>query len=549
MKKCEFYGVITAKEEFLYPDTTCEYLPNDINIVTAKNGVRGVQLLLKTQSEKVEISSNSDSFQAEYFEMIKVPVEYNTGDGEEQGGSMVLQKRPKVKPAYVTRLAPFEVFDCLKPMLSNEVSPIDGLLAVYICFKPTENISIGENVIDLTVKLQEGIYECKVTVQVYPVMIPDESFSVTNWFSLDDICRFHQVEFNSDEYCAMLKQYANAMRRTRQTLFFISIDERCIVSNDSFVFDFEYLKKTISIFFEAGMKKMEVGSLLSRGCLPDGSPDMYTDSFKCAMAPTVPIDSLEGYEITVKYIQQLSKFLTENGWEDKVLFHIHDEPDIHYKGENCIAKRKRDFYLAASILRKYLPHVQVIEAAKTTLFRGGIDILVPDTAGYESRKPEFDKLISLGEEVWNYVCCGPQGHWLNRFLDFAVLKNRILFWGFAKNKLAGFLHWGFNHFPGGMNPFEGTSCPNNTGIGTNFPCGDSFIVYPGEDGPYIGLRLEVQRRGAEDVDLLNMLLIHDVQKFNDIISKVFQNNYTYNEDPQYFEEVYEQLLKELSVFV
>lgn len=31
-----------------------------------------------------------------------------------------------------------------------------------------------------------------------------------------------------------------------------------------------------------------------------------------------------------------------------------------------------------------------------------------------------------------------------------------------------------------MNPYETSSCPNHTGIGTNFPCGDSFIVYPGD---------------------------------------------------------------------
>ena len=33
------------------------------------------------------------------------------------------------------------------------------------------------------------------------------------------------------------------------------------------------------------------------------------------------------------------------------------------------------------------------------------------------------------EEVWNYVCCGPQGFWLNRFLDFALIKNPAAFLG------------------------------------------------------------------------------------------------------------------------
>ena len=128
------------------------------------------------------------------------------------------------------------------------------------------------------------------------------------------------------------------------------------------------------------------------------------------------------------------------------------------------------------------------------------------TAGYEKKKAEFDQLIHLGETVWTYVCCGPEGNWLNRFLDFHLIRGRLLFWGCARNRISGFLHWGFNQFPGGMDPFKGTSCPNDTGIGTAFPCGDSFLVYPGKEKPEISMRLEAQRRGAEDAALWGLLL-------------------------------------------
>ena len=60
-------------------------------------------------------------------------------------------------------------------------------------------------------------------------------------------------------------------------------------------------------------------------------PDMYTDSFKCAMAPELPIDMPEGYAVTVCFVQALAEFLRKYGWQDKVVFHIHDEPDIHFK--------------------------------------------------------------------------------------------------------------------------------------------------------------------------------------------------------------------------
>ena len=54
-------------------------------------------------------------------------------------------------------------------------------------------------------------------------------------------------------------------------------------------------------------------------------------------------------------------------------------------------------------------------------------------------------------------------------------------------------------------PFEATSAHNWTGIGTSFPCGDAFIVYPGERGPWPRMRLEAARMGAEGACLLRGL--------------------------------------------
>ncbi len=333
-----------------------------------------------------------------------------------------------------------------------------------------------------------GAYRCTLEIQVFDVDIPVDTFPVTNWFSLDAICRLHQVEAGTEAFYAMVRKYADAMRRLHQTMFYIELDDTCVVSRDPYRFDFSYLRPLIQCFFDAGMQTLEIGPLLSRGFLPDGMPDMYTDRFKCAMAPQVPIDTEAGYGITVTFVQALADFLRQYGWQDKVVFHIHDEPDIHVKSEADLERRKGQYYLAASILRKYLPQVRVIEAVSSAQFRGGVDIWVLGTPGYEANRQALDKLAALGEEVWAYVCCGPEGHWLNRFLDFALLKGRLLFWGCAKYRLGGFLHWGFNQFQMGMNPFQGTSCPNHTGIGTNFPCGDAFLVYPGKDGPWPGMR-------------------------------------------------------------
>lgn len=546
MKK-QFRGFLTEKEEFVYPDSEFSNLPETLRIVMPKNGQPGVQLLLETEVEEVcmSLEVDDDAFQAEWFQMQEVPVEYNTGDGVNQGGAMVLMDIPEEKPDYVTRKAPFWVYDCLIRKEDGRIKVKDKKAAIYFCLTAKHSISPGTHQILVNAKMGEETYRCHVTVEVYDVMIPENTFPVTNWFSEEAICRFHQVEQGTEAYLDVLREYVRAMRRMHQNVFFIQLDEKCVVSREPYTFDFEYLTPMISCFFEEGMQYMELGVLLDRGYLPDGMPDMYTKHFTCSMAKSIPVDSLEGYEITVRFVQSLAAYLKKYGWEQQVLFHIHDEPDIHFQNQETLEERKRQYYLAASILRKYIPGVKIIEAVDSAQFRGGIDIWVPGTAGYEKRKVEFDQLIRLGETVWTYVCCGPEGHWLNRFLDFALLKGRLLYWGCAKNRISGFLHWGFNQFQMGMDPYKGTSCPNHTGIGTNFPCGDAFLVYPGEGGPNIGMRMEAQRRGAEDVALCQMLREQDSELHDKIVGKVFTNNYTYNDDLEYFQEVYEELLQAL----
>ena len=377
-------------------------------------------------------------------------------------------------------------------------------------------------------------------IKAYDVKIPEGTFSVSNWFSLAAMERMHK-KMNFSE---ILRKYVRAMKRTHQTAFFLEFDQRCVKDSEQKEFDFEYLTPMIRIFKEEGISTLEIGPILSRGYQKDGRLDMYTAEFRCGMFPEILFSSEEGKEITEKYILSLAGYLEKYGWNEDVLIHIHDEPDVHYENETTLEKRRQQYHLVREMIKRRIPKARVIEAVGTAKFKDEIDVLVPVTSCYENHREAFDQYA--GKEVWNYVCCGPEGKWLNRFLDFALIKGRILFWGFAKYKISGFLHWGFNQFPEQMDPFKGTSCYNPTGIGSNFPCGDAFIVYPGKDEPWLSMRLEAQRQGAEDAMLLQMLAERKPEKAEQLIGKVFSSNTVYEESPEQFEKTYEELLKELS---
>ena len=537
-------GRINSLEAFLYPDELLGQLPHSLRLAMARNAPASFQLMIRSDARHLQLSLEGEGFRLESYALVAIPVEYNTGDGVEQGGAMVLMTPPPAKPAYATRLAPFRVYDCLQPVPPDAVPVTDGLAAMYLCLVP-EGPQPGEHRLRLRVMGGAASYELSIQLRVYDVQLPLQPFPVTNWFSLEAIARFHRLEMGSPAFLQMLGAYARQMRRMHQTAFYLPLDGRCLVGRAPYAFDFAYLKPLIEVFLSEGLTTLETGPLLSRGYRPDGSPDMHAARFTCAVSPDIPFDSREGFELTARLLAALAAFLKEQGWDEQLLFHIHDEPDIHVASPEDLQQRRKEYGLAVSMLKQRLPRATVIEAVGSAAFRGLVDIMVPGTAGYEAHRADFDLLTGLDDQVWNYVCCGPQGHWLNRFLDFALLKGRLLFWGFAAHGISGYLHWGLNQFPGGMNPFERSSCPNDTGLGTAFPCGDSFILYPGTDGPWPSMRGEAARRGAEDAGLLRMLKEKDPALHQALVARVFRSNLDYCEDEVAFAAVHEELLQAL----
>ena len=163
-------GALSGREEFFYPDMPVGHLPQGLRLAMPRNGRPGVQLLLETDAGQLDASLESDAFVPEFFCMKAVPVEYNTGDGSEQGGAMVLERRPACKPLYTTRLAPFAVYDCLKPARDGVIETQNGRAALYLCLCPRSGLAAGA----YTAMLRLGSYCCRLDIRVYDIEIPQD---------------------------------------------------------------------------------------------------------------------------------------------------------------------------------------------------------------------------------------------------------------------------------------------------------------------------------------------------------------------------------------
>ena len=78
------------------------------------------------------------------------------------------------------------------------------------------------------------------------------------------------------------------------------------------------------------------------------------------------------------------------------------------------------------------------------------------------------------------------------------------------------------------------------------PAGDTHIVYPGADGPWSSLRLEAQREGFEDYELLRLLQAKRPALAAKVLARAIRGFDDYTKDPAVFRAARRALLKGLA---
>ena len=148
---------------------------------------------------------------------------------------------------------------------------------------------------------------------------------------------------------------------------------------------------------------------------------------------------------------------------------------------------------------------------------------------------------SYGGQGWYYICMYPRGSYLNRFVDYPLLKIRLLPWLNFRYALSGYLHWGGNFWTD--DPINDLQ-PNWEGDDV-LPAGDDAIVYPdpANDGVFVSTRLEVMREGVEDYELLAKTQAQLAGRANALAKSVLPGFTDYIREVNRFRSYERQLLK------
>ncbi len=503
--------------EHLYPDSAMPAPPRrTMRLDVPRGGTIAAHVLLRDcapgvpLNASVRLNDDEAGAAARWFRLVDVPVRVNTGpEGFAEGAG----ENKNEYNADVPRRAPFRVYDAIAP-LEADWRPEGETVALRLEIPVSRRARPGRRDYQLAIEAGRTRLTLRLDARVYPAAIPPvgrASFPYTNWFSLSAMAQRHGLKPWSPGHWKMIDRYARLMAKGRQNQFWIPLSDVFERVSGTLALSRRRLERLVEVFTRAGLWWIEGGPLAHR---PGG---WKSETYDLAICPPGPgAVSPEGDRELGRAARQLMEAIDRNGWRERWLQHVADEPK---------AWNAADYRMLAGMVRKYMPGIPILEATQDPVVPGAVDIWCPLNQTYQQQRDAFEAFREVGDRIWFYTCCLPGGPWLNRLLDMELVRPALLGWAAARFGLDGYLHWGLNHYADDQDPFADS-------VRWPFPPGDSHIVYPGAGGPWSSLRLEAQREGFEDLELLRALARRDPRTARRIIDSVCRGFDDFTKSPE-----------------
>jgi hypothetical protein len=385
-------------------------------------------------------------------------------------------------------------------------------------------------------------------VNVLAAVLPEKrTLKVTNWFTLGDrdSKQFFNAPLYSESWWKLLANIAGFMADYRQNVIITGVQQlvQPNLENGQIRYDFSNFDRWVSTFEKAGaLDYIEGGHLLDRagGYNEPLQVTVFVVENGQARRISLPPDDPRVEPAMASFLEALNQHLEQNNWKAKYVQHILDEPH---------GKEPEYYGRLARMVHQYLPGVRTIDAIDAEHIPPELeqycDIWVPILGHFDDKVDLLKKRMESGKEVWFYVCLFPRGSYMNRLIDFPLIKTRLLHWTDFRYDLTGFLHWGWNWWS--PDPIKATQTVINMNE-TLLPAGDAFIVYPDKKNLTVNstIRLEAMREGIEDYELLRALAQSKPEEARKLAESMVRSFTDYVRDPVQFRRIHQQLMDALS---
>lgn len=382
--------------------------------------------------------------------------------------------------------------------------------SIWIELSPTDIIASGEHAVNISVEIDGEIKTAEFVFDVIGASLPKQSLIFTNWFHSDCIATHYNVEVFSDKYWSLVEKYLKVacdygMNMVLTPIFTPPLDTKIggerptvqlvgVTQTDGvYSFDFSNFKKWVAMCDRVGIQYLELSHLFTQWGAKKCPKIMATvdNEYKRIFGWDTKASGKRYREFLSAFAPALKACINELGISDRIYVHVSDEPNLLHL---------RSYKKAASLIMEHFGEYPIIDALSDYKFskKGLVKLPIPSN-------DHIEHFISNVPELWTYYCCAQVKGVANRFFSMPSQRNRVLGYQLYKYDVKGFLHWGFNFWYkqyslGAIDPF------NETDAGGGFPSGDSYVVYPSEDGtPLLSLRLKVFYDAFQDMRALQLL--------------------------------------------
>jgi hypothetical protein len=405
--------------------------------------------------------------------------------------------------------------DLLRPLADATIAPMPGSWrGLWVDFRVDEPALAGVHEVEITVSDARSsvLYRRTVNIEVLGCQLSPLPIAHTQWFHCDGLAQFYGVEVFSERHWQLIDSFLGSASRMqvntlltpvwtppldtergghRLTTQLLRITHRV----DGYSVDFALLDRWLELCRKHGIQRIEIAHLFTQWGA-HATPSIYViragvwvEEFGWHVGATDP----SYRRFLEQVLPALKAHLAEHWGLDRVLFHISDEPN----GRADLTSYLR----AKAVVEDLLAPCAVIDALSDAEFYDTGAVPHPVVAT-DAVAPFLTRGV---RGLWVYYCVSQDRGVSNRFFAMPSSRNRVIGHQLFANDCAGFLHWGFNFYNSELsrrpiNPFQDTTASGGL-LG-----GDTFMVYPGDDGqPWESIRSKVFTQAMFDLRAFHQL--------------------------------------------
>ena len=432
---------------------------------------------------------------------------------------------PGITDSNYLRTTPGIYPDILTPLRygGKVVISRDKLRSLWLEVRIPRDFS-GDGVLTLSISMESGavgdtgvahfdgepIATESIKLCVIGVSLPPQELLHTQWFYCDCLASYYNVPVWSDEHWEIIENFAKvAVERGRNMLYTPLLTPALNVNppyerlpsqlvgvslNDGkYTFDFTNVDRWVDMCDRIGVKYLEIAHFYDQHKAAHSAKvyGVVDGSYKCIFGWETSSEDPEYVRFLREMITAFLHHMKGRGDDKRCVFHIADEPHIADLDHFNKIKNNISDLLTGYVIMDALSNIEFYNV-------GAVTEPVPVT----SRAMSF---IEAGvPDLWVYYACNQVVDYSNCYLAMPSWRTRSIGMQLYKYNLKGFLHWGYNYYNNrasgdAINPYLDLSGEDWV------PAGDTFIVYPGNDGkPLESIRIMTMEEAMQDVRAMRL---------------------------------------------